>query len=172
MYLSITGRHYKIKEPLKEYLNQKMAKIEKYFHSPIEAHLVINMVKSTYLVEITFSVNRTHFYSKTKDEHLHLAIDKLIDKLEVQIKKHKEKIKHHKNKELNRKIVLSSSEAKPLYKIVEVDKFIREPLSVEEAVRELQSGGGDFLAFFNRETERINVIHRQDELTYELTEVF
>ncbi|MFH1613144.1 MAG: ribosome-associated translation inhibitor RaiA, partial [bacterium] len=138
MQISITARHLEINTQIKDDITKKIKKLEKYFDHLIDAHIVILMEKNTYNTEATILANKITFYCKNKDFHLNSSIDKLVDKLEKQIIKHKEKISHHRTKksiDINEKAIEES--LSPRYEIIKMDKFISQPISVQEAIDQL-----------------------------------
>jgi putative sigma-54 modulation protein len=95
MQLSITGRHVEVTEAMKNYVTEKFAKLDRYFDQVIDVHVILDVEKLAQKAEATVQVNGATLYAEDTQENLYAAIDALIDKLDRQILKHKEKAADH-----------------------------------------------------------------------------
>ena len=95
MQLSISGHHIEVSEALNEYIQSKMTRIERHFDHVIDAHIVLDVEKQRHKAEGTIQIagNRLHAHSVHDD--MYAAIDLMVDKLDRQVRKHKEKFSDH-----------------------------------------------------------------------------
>ena len=99
MQISITGHHIDITDSLRTYVNTKFQRLERHFDEIINIHVILSVEKERQKAEATIHVNRGNLFAEDEQEHMYVAIDGLIDKLDRQLKKHKEKlIDHHREK--------------------------------------------------------------------------
>src|SRR4030042_1533060 len=112
--VSVTFRHLEATPALRAYVEEKAAKIKKYFGGPNEVNVVLSLEKHRYTAEITLKAGRTTVNAREETNDMYSAIDLVVDKINRQIKKYKDKIKDHKANPASRKItsrynILSSS---------------------------------------------------------------
>ena len=96
MNINITGRHINISDRLKDYSEKKIKKLEKYFHQLMDAHLIMYVEKLDHGAEIIINGDGIQFHGREKAADLYSSIDLLIEKMEKQIVKFKEKHSSHK----------------------------------------------------------------------------
>ena len=95
MQLSITGHHIDVTEALKNYVNDKFRRLERHFDQVIDVHVILSVEKLVQKAESTVQVNGAKLFAEDHQGDLYAAIDGLIDKLDRQIIKHKEKQSAH-----------------------------------------------------------------------------
>ncbi len=95
MQLDITGHHVEVTEPLREYVNTKLEKIERHFDLVTDVHCILTVEKLRHKAEATVGVNGAKIYAEATEEDMYAAIDALGDKLERRVRKHKEKLVDH-----------------------------------------------------------------------------
>jgi putative sigma-54 modulation protein len=96
MSITITGRHLTVTQELQEYAEKKFSRFQKYFHKTFEASLVFSSEKKDRIVEANLICDGAKFHGSEKSETFFSSIDLLIDKLDKQIVKYKEKHSEHK----------------------------------------------------------------------------
>ena len=104
MNIDVTGRHLEITDSLRSYILGKMHRLERHFDHVIKAHVILECEKLHHKVEASLVVphaNQTLF-ANSVEEDMYAAIDTLIDKLDRQVIKHKEKLSDHHRKEKTR----------------------------------------------------------------------
>ncbi len=102
MQINITGHHVDITPALRTYVEEKLERLERHFDNITNAHVILEIEKDRQKAEATIHVSRGQVYADSEDENMYAAIDSLADKLDRQIKKHKEKLKdHHPGEGLN-----------------------------------------------------------------------
>jgi putative sigma-54 modulation protein len=95
MQLSITGHHVEISDSLKEYINNKMMRVKRHFDHVIDAHVVLDVAKQRHTAEATLQISGSTIHAASEDEDMYAAIDAMIDKLDRQVRKYKEKSTDH-----------------------------------------------------------------------------
>ncbi len=95
MQLSVTGHHVEVSAPLREYVANKIEKIERHFDHVSDVHCILTVEKLRHKAEATLIVNGGQIYADATEEDMYAAIDGLVDKLDRQVKKHKEKMVDH-----------------------------------------------------------------------------
>lgn len=95
MQLNITGQHVEITPPLREFVQNKFAKLEQYFDRINQVHIVLKVEKVQQIAEATLHVNGGELHATSEADDMYAAIDRLIDKLSRQLTKHKDKLKQH-----------------------------------------------------------------------------
>ena len=95
MQLSVTGHHVEVSEPLRKYVVNKIKKVERHFDLVSDVHCILTVEKLRHKAEATVSVNGGKIYADATEEDMYAAIDGLVDKLDRQVKKHKEKLVDH-----------------------------------------------------------------------------
>jgi len=98
MQLNITGHHVEVTDSLKAYVAEKLERLEKHFDHVNNVHVILSVEKQRQKSEATVNVNGASLFADSTEEDMYAAIDSMVDKLDRQIKKHKEKLKdHHRN---------------------------------------------------------------------------
>jgi putative sigma-54 modulation protein len=97
MNISTTARHYDLAPALKDYAESKVQNLKRYFDHIVNANLIFSLEKYRHRVEITLHVNGRDFISVEESDDMYAAVDGSIDKLERQLRRHKDKIKRRKN---------------------------------------------------------------------------
>jgi putative sigma-54 modulation protein len=175
MQVSVTFRNMEPKEPVREYVLEKIGKMKKYSDVPLEANVVLTGEKHRQIAEVTLTANRLTINAQDENEDMLAAIDRVVDKLERQILKHKEKIKQHKTSppllEGSRRTEGPGEESRDEtgeHKVMKTKKWIPQFLSVEEAALQMEALNYDFLIFKNSSSKDHNVLYRLDDGNYGL----
>ena len=95
MQTNLTGHHIDITESLREYVDTKFAKLERHFDHITNVHVILNVEKTNQKAEATVHLNGGEIFADSVHDDMYAAIDGLIDKLDRQVIKHKEKMKKH-----------------------------------------------------------------------------
>ena len=95
MQLNLTGRHVEITEPLRDYVTNKFAKLERHFDHINNVHVILDIEKLVQKAEATLHVTGGELFATSEHQDMYAAIDGLIDKLDRQVIKHKEKLSRH-----------------------------------------------------------------------------
>ena len=95
MQLNISGHHLDITPALKQHTNQKLSKIKHHFDQVMNINMILEVQKDVQTAEATIHVSGADLFAKAKSDDMYASIDKLINKLDSQILRHKEKLHSH-----------------------------------------------------------------------------
>jgi putative sigma-54 modulation protein len=97
MQLSISGHHIDVTDPLKDYVTGKLTKLERHYDHITNVHVVLSVEKLVQKAEATLHISGAELFADAHSEDLYAAIDALVDKLDRQVLKHKERVieRHH-----------------------------------------------------------------------------
>ena len=173
MQLDMTGRHVEISPELREFVEEKLAKLEKLLDGPIEVHVVLGVEKHRQTAEIQVK-SRTGLFSGTEETaDLKASIAEVAAKLERQALRHKEKVTTHKQRRGPRSpdaaaaLEASASPADAAEeedlppRVVRRNRYRLKPLTLEDALCELEGTSEDVLVYRDAETDRVAVVYRQ-----------
>ena len=167
MQISIVGRHLKMTEPIKKYIDKRLIRLEKYDRKIVEARAIVSVEKFRHIVEITVLTKHFSVIGKGQSNDVYTSVDEALDRVEKQLKKHQERIKEHLGKRTMPMRVavgvqVMEEETPKKSKVVRRKSFAAKPMSVEEAKAEIEvSKEKNFLVFRNSGTDKVNVLYRQ-----------
>ncbi len=190
MQLSVTFRHMEASEAVRQYAREKVEKIKKYFPDPIFAHVVVGTERGyQHAVDVHIQLhNGIAIKGHETTEDMYSSIDLVMAKIERQVRRHKDKIRHHKAREglsemsvvehmlesdgANGAAQVANEQAAPARqsKITKTDSYAAQSLHVDEAVMQLDLLHQNFLVFKNPATGQISVVYRREDGNYGLIE--
>ena len=176
MELKIRGDKIKITDSMKEYIEEKLGKLNKYLekNKDITAHVIVKVKGFEQTVEITIPLKSFILRSEETQEDFYAAVDRTIDKLERQVRKNKTRLmsKHEKaSYDFNfDNIVVDKKADKEQHKVVKRKKIEIKPMSEEEAFLQMELLGHGFYVFVNAETDQVNVVYKRKGGTYGIIE--
>lgn len=95
MQISVSGHHIEVTESLKTFVESKFEKLERHFDHVTDVHVVLTVEKLNQKAEATVQISGAKLFAEDTQEDMYVAIDKIVDKLDRQIIKHKEKTGSH-----------------------------------------------------------------------------
>ena len=95
MQINLTGHHVDITDSMRNYVNEKMEKLERHFDKVSNTHVILSVEKNGHKAEATVHMRGNDIFAESHEPDMYAAIDSLVDKLDRQVKKHKEKITNH-----------------------------------------------------------------------------
>jgi putative sigma-54 modulation protein len=102
MQLMVTGHHVDVTDALRDYVSNKLTKIERHFDQVTDVHCVLTVEKLTHKAEATLHLSGGKLHAQAEAEDMYAAIDGLMDKLDRQVRKHKEKATDHHAREVDK----------------------------------------------------------------------
>jgi putative sigma-54 modulation protein len=171
MNIIVTGRHLEITPALKNYVEKKVKRINRYLSNISEAVVTISVQKYRHKVEVLLKVNGVLIQAEGVTSEVYSSIDEVSEKLGRQIKKYKEKLVSHRKSEGK-----GSSEAPDVKTTLEVGRIIKnkrfelKPMSPDEAVMQMDLLDKNFFIFTNDNSGDINVIYRRRDGNFGLIE--
>lgn len=174
MQVSVTFRHMEPSEALKNYVQERTSKLTKYIDRPLESQVILSVHKFRHIVDIIINVDGLRIAGQEEHEDMYAAIDLVMDKIERQVKKYRDKIRKHKpvqGKEIKwrREIYEQDSfedDKEPV--VVKTENYFVKPMSVDEAAMQMDLSQQEFLVFNNASTQTVNVLYRRKDGNYGL----
>lgn len=179
MKCSVTFRHMKPSDPIKEYAEDRIDKITRLIDRGGEAQVVLSVEKHLHVAHIEFlTEGALRIRSIEKTEDMYGSIDMAVEKIVRQIKRYREKIKKHRGEPTGRDLphtVFSIPDDEPangpdLAKIVRTDTIVATEMNVDDAVMQMDLLNSDFLVFTNADSRKVNVVYRMPDDQYGLIE--
>jgi len=165
MQTSVTFKNLDPSDHLKSYVGDKLDRFDKFLDNPAEANVVLAVEKFRHIAEINISGDRLSINGKEETVDMYSAIDMVLDKLEKQIKKNKEKIRERRSASKNRNRSMLDEVSNPPDEDIERQVKIRnieyKPMDIEEAVLQMDLVEDNFLVFTNARSDQINVLYRR-----------
>ncbi|MBT8085252.1 MAG: ribosome-associated translation inhibitor RaiA [Woeseia sp.] len=103
MQISVTGHHVDVTTAMRNYVASKFEKVERHFDLVTDAHCILTVEKLRHKAEATVNVSGGTIYADATEEDMYAAIDSLVDKLDRQVRKHKEKMVDHHARDANKR---------------------------------------------------------------------
>jgi putative sigma-54 modulation protein len=179
MKYDIIGKNgFEPTEAIKNYVTKRLNKVVSFFDPALilDVRVVLKVYKDHHKVEVTIPAKGIVLRSETSDQDMYTAIDKSVDKLIAQIKKHKDKLKSHLTKKGNQKVYSDEFETEAIEKDILASTLVKnkevklEPMSVDQALMEMEMSGHDFYVFLNEATDKVNVAYLRDDGDYAVIE--
>lgn len=173
MKTNITGKNYTPSDKLKETIEKKFEKLDKYFSNEITGNVMTIKEKGGYKVEATINAKGTIFRAEVKANDPYDAVDRVIEKLSNQMSKFKTKLqkKHRGQKEVMfADLPVYEEEHEEEIKVVKKKKFELTPMTVDEAILQMEMLEHNFFVFLNIETDAVNVVYQRNDKDYGLLE--
>jgi putative sigma-54 modulation protein len=177
LQVTVKGKQIDLTDSLKHYVNEKMSKIPRYFDHIISAEVCLSLERNWHVAEVNLFGEGFDMRGEEKSKDMYNSIDRVIEKLERQLKKQKGKVEGRKSargpsapppplEEGSEKKGASnghSMDQASLYapRVEHVHSFYARSLSIEEAIKEMESAGHEFYAFFNEDRRRVNVVFKR-----------
>lgn len=172
--ISVTFRHINPSQPLKDYVSEKLGKIQKILDDTFEANVTLSVEKYRHIAEVFLTARGITIKAFESTDNLYSAIDLVCDKVERQTKKVREKRKE-KGPGITAEPMVSGSsltisESESGTRIVRHENFIPKPMSVEDATHYLDILKVDVFMFVNQETNQPSVVFRLQDGNIGFTE--
>jgi len=167
MQIAVTFRHMEADEGLKEYVREKVQRLQKYIENSQEVHVVLSVEKFRHIAEITIIGEGLTLNSQGRNNDLYAAIDQMVEKMERQIRERRGRVKRKRLAPPPSKTSLEgdgdafeSKEELEIPAMIRRRRTVAKPMSLEEAIAQLQLSQQDFLIFFNSDSGQMNVLCR------------
>lgn len=170
MKVDYTGRNIEITDALRKFTEERLQKIQKYIDDIIEVHVILSIEKYRHIAEVLVKSKTTTLSGQETTGDMYSSIGGVLEKIQRQAKKFKEK--HWGNKRRSKKTTLSMgvfsrdsivSDDAGRPRLIKKSKLVVKPMSVEEAVREMDTSKNDFVVFRSMETERVAVVYKRKD---------
>lgn len=194
MQFAVTFRHMEPTDALKAYARERMERVRKYLPDPIACHVVLSTERHNHRIDVAFQLhNGLSIAGHEITENMYSSIDLCIAKIERQVRKYKGKLEGMKarphnvhalpwshsiideafaemNGQANGKATATHESSSPEYTVVKTEKFHAQPMSVGEAIVQLNLLHEPFLVFRQETDGRVAVVYKRDDGSYGLIE--
>lgn len=175
MKINIHGQKLEVTEAIKNYIEEKIGRLEKYFENPasLTANVVIKMRGRDQVVEVTIPAPKIILRGEEANRDLYASIDLVSDKIERQIRKNKTRMNSKKNKKNIDHFIVDfqvGKDEEENKKIVKRKKIEKKPMSEEEAILQMELLGHEFFVYEDDETENMCVIYKRKDGNYGIIE--
>jgi putative sigma-54 modulation protein len=177
MQVNITFRGMESTDSLKSHVAARIEHIARSFDKPVEAHAVLSLER--YLQHADITIHAGHFVlrGRVKSEDMYKSVDEAVEKIERQLKRYKDKMRSAKlrardegfNVKMRRDVIEGPTHEEETaawanaLKVVQSDEFVARPMSVDEAIMQMDLMNSDFLVYTNADSGGINVVYRRKE---------
>ena len=175
MRIIVSGKNITVSNALRERVESKLSKFDRYFGPDTEAKATMSVEKERQIIEVTILIGSgTILRSEAATDNMYGSIDEMVEKLEKQIHKQKSRLEK-KMKEASIRFEPYETSTKfddmeEEIKILKRKKFAVKPMNSEEAVLQMELLGHSFYVFLNGETDEVNVVYRRKNGNYGLIE--
>lgn len=175
MKFIIIGKNIDVTPGLKEAVENKLGKLERYFTPDTEIHVTLSVQRERQKIEVTIPVKGGIIRSEQESSDMYVSIDLVEEVIERQLRKYKNKLiaRHQEGSGNFKQEFFDSgerSEDDGEIKIVRTKKFGFKPMYPEDACVQMELLGHTFFVFRNAETDEVNVVYKRKNNTYGLIE--
>ena len=180
MQVNITFRHLEPTDALKAHVRDRLDHVKRFLDRPTEAHAVLHVENLDHHAEITVKAGRFLLRGTGRSQDMYASIDAAADRIERQLKKHKEKLYNHKTNghsvewkpvEVRHDVLdILEHPDRPSHRVVKSTKFQAKPMTIDEAILQLELLDASFYVFQNARDRAVNVVYRREDGSFGLIE--
>lgn len=173
MKSNIRGDKIEVTKAIKEYVEDKLARLDRYFEdaSNINASVIIRVRNDEQIIEVTVPTNKFTLRAEESNKDLYAAIDLVIDKLERQIRKNKTRLTNKYDNLIDIKLDTVEVEEENEDKILKRKNVEMKPMDEEEAILQMELINHDFFVFKNIDEECVSVLYQRKDGGYGIINV-
>ncbi len=173
MKIKITGRNIELTEGLKDAVEEKLSKLNKYFTEDTQANVTLSVEKERQKIEVTIPVKGNIIRSEQVSNDMYVSIDLVEEVIERQMKKYRNKIisrQQEPGEFFADEFISKAEDDEEEINIIRSKKFGMKPMYPEDACVQMELLGHNFFVFRNAETDEVNVVYKRRGNTYGLIE--
>ena len=172
MRYTISGKNINITPGLKDAVERKLGKLERYFSPDTEVQVTLSVEKGRQKIEVTIPVKGSIIRAEQDSNDMYVSVDLVEEIIERQIKKYKTKIVDKKQSALafSEAFLQEEAEQEETVNIVKTKRFAMKPMDAEEACVQMELLGHNFFMFLNADTNEVNVVYKRKGNSYGLIE--
>ncbi len=173
MKFIVIGKNIDVTAGLKEAVESKLGKLERYFTQDTEVHVTLSVQKNRQKIEVTIPVKGGIIRSEEESDDMYVSIDLVEEIIERQLRKYKTKLvsKQQEGGNFNQEFIEEDDvDTDDEIKVVKTKKFGIKPMYPEDACLQMELLGHSFYVFSNAETDEVNVVYKRKNGTYGLIE--
>ncbi len=188
--IQINGRHVQVTDAMKQHVQDKLAKIERFHNHIMDIHVTMDIQKIEHSVTIIVKFDHFKIKSHASSTDMYVSIDQAVEKLQKQIRRWKEKIQEHSNKKLAFTDIKVNVVKRPFNELDEINAEIEservhdlektlmpghvvgektialKELLTDEAIMKMELSGDPFLLYKCQEDRKIKVMYRTNDGNY------
>lgn len=169
MQMAVRGKNLEVTNALRDYVEKKVGKLERFIDQPVNAQVNLYVERGRHVVEVTASLNGLLLRGEEATGDMYASIDLVSEKLEKQLLKYKARFKKRgKENGVSEEAPVPVTDTEGM--VVKTKRFAVKPLSVDEAIVQMNLLSHDFFVFANSDTDRVNVLYRRKDGNYGLLE--
>ena len=172
MNITISGKNIEVTSGLKSAVNEKLAKLERYFTPETHIMVTLSVEKERQKIEVTIPVKGRIIRSEQVSNDMYVSIDLVEEVIERQLRKYKNKIIDKKQAAMNfqKAYIENDYMENEEIRIERSKKFEIKPMYPEDACVQMELLGHNFFVFMNADTDQVNVVYKRKGNTYGLIE--
>ena len=172
MKITISGKNIDVTEGLRGAVEDKLAKLEKYFTPDTSCNVTLSVEKERQKMEVTIPMKGHIIRAEQQSDDMYVTIDLVVDVIEAQLKKYRKKLidKQQNTDSFRKEFVEEEVAEDEEIKIVRAKKFGMKPMFPEDACVQMELLGHNFFVFSNAETGEVNVVYKRKDKSYGLIE--
>ena len=175
MEWQITGRGVEITEAVRHYVQGKIGRLGRHLPNITESKVEIARERTRapqhrFVAQVTIDTGGTVLRGEERGEELYPTIDRVADIMDRQIERYKGKLYEKGRGTSLNKTEFASEETERPGRVVKVKRFTVKPMSVDEAIEQMEFLGHDFLLFLDADNEKLNLLYRRRDADYGLIE--
>jgi putative sigma-54 modulation protein len=170
MQIAVTFRHMEPSEALKNYVTDRLNKFKRYLDGPVEAHVVLSLEKFRHLADVTIDSNGRIIKGKEENADMYAAIDLVMDKIDMQLKKLRDKLRDVKGDRGRSAALMAAAAEGPARPPLRRKRTEVPALLLSDAMEIMQTGNDDLLVFTNVASGGLNILYKRQDGNFVLVE--
>lgn len=185
MDYNIRGNNIEVTGALRDYVQKKLSRVEKYFNTEptSPANVALTVLRDEHKVEVTIPFPGVLLRAEEKSADMYASIDLVVEKLERQIRKYKTKVNRKSRQNGSLRTLFKENEMNgsastmvedetdgEAFEVVRTKRFTFKPMDIEEAILQMDMLGHNFFVFSNSNTDEVNVVYKRKDGRYGLIE--
>ena len=181
MNVTITGRHMNVTDAIRERVEKGLEKVKGHFEKVIDMDVVLSVEKHRHIAEINLHANGLRINAKESSEDMYGSLDTALNKVDRQVRRHKDRIMKHQprrpreDKSYEHQVIElddngNDDDAATGHQVILREKRTLVPMSVDEALLQLELLEDTFVVYTNPDTQQVNVLYAREDNTYGLIE--
>ncbi len=171
MNIQITGKNIPVTDSLRETVQKKLKKLDRYFEPDTEVTVVLSIERARQIVEVTIPLSGVILRGEESTDDMYSSVEGAVRKLEKQIHHHRTRLERRLRGDAFHDLSgVPEDGDEPVQKVVRTKRFAVKPLDVDEAALQMQLLGHDFFVFMNADSGEVNVIYKRKDGNFGLIE--
>ncbi|GAB6159311.1 ribosome-associated translation inhibitor RaiA [Desulfotomaculum varum] len=170
MKVQVRGKNIQVTPALRDYVEKRLGKLDRFLDNMGEAVATLVVEGDSHKIEVTIPVNGMLLRGEEATGEMYSSVDLVVEKLERQIERYKARINRRSGRSAADAVAEADKPADDAPQVIKTKRFAIKPMSLDEAILQMNLLGHDFFVFSNAETEQTNVVYRRKDGNYGLIE--